>query len=240
MPATTVAPNSLVNETESISDAHFSKTSSKMVILKRPEEGLAPLRSPSFRADEKEEATSSGDYGSIGDDYDDDVAGILGEEMERLNNEADAILDSIRNEVANSSEDDNASSDDYMSDDDYGGEMEDEMNDEILNLGSVTANLRQDLDEVSVESMASALSNTNNNTYRYQPKILSGEFLREKQLYGPGVGGSERNTPLLAFCVTVWSVLIILVFHVRFGAMDEFGNLSSISEFFRGMVSQSV
>mmetsp|Transcript_32742 Transcript_32742/g.54085 ORF Transcript_32742/g.54085 Transcript_32742/m.54085 type:complete len:185 (+) Transcript_32742:208-762(+) len=179
--------------------------------------------------------------GSAGDDYE-DVAGILGEEMQRLDDEADAILNSIRNETALSDGDNDTDKDDYddMSDDYDPTEMEDEMNDEILKLGTVTATLKQDLDEISVESMTSAMSNRDSlaGKYRQSRSALAWEdaahFLREKQLYGPGVGGSDRNTPLLVFTITVWSVLLVLVLHVRYGAMDASGNLSSMPQILFG------
>lgn len=168
--------------------------------------------------------------------------------MQRLDDEAEAILDSIRNETVGSPSDHDGDtngggganyhsihdSSDY--DDD---EIDDEINDEILKLGTVTANLRQDLDEISVESMTSHMSQQYNarhdlqqeqNYYRYSRRSLALEnavnFLRQKHLYGPGVGGQERNTPLLVFAIVVWSVLLMLVLHVRYGEMDEMGMMT--------------
>ena len=176
------------------------------------------------------------DYEDSGNDDDDDIAGMLGVEMQRLGEEADAIMNSIRNESVASPLP--SSSQPYFSKDDYDransdyddDEVDDEVNDEILKLGSVTANLRQDLDEISVESMSSYLSQQqyargNEQVYRYPRKSVAlqdaADFLRQKKLYGPGVGGQERNTPLLIFAVLVWSVVLLLIMHVRYGsAMD--------------------
>lgn len=175
------------------------------------------------------------DYEDSGNEDDDDIAGMLGVEVQRLGEEADAIMNSIRNEsvgspLPSSSQpystrargDYDRDNSDY--DDD---EVDDEVNDEILKLGSVTANLRQDLDEISVESMSSYLSQQqyargNEQVYRYPRKSVAlqeaADFLRHKQLYGPGVGGQERNTPLLVFAVMVWSVILLLMMHVRYGS----------------------
>lgn len=182
-------------------------------------------------------SSSSDDQSSFstGHDYEDVAELFLGEEMQRLDDEADAILDSIRNEITGSPLEQNNSS----SFDDYDeNEVDDELHDEILKLGTVTANLRQDLDEVSVESMNSHLSQQQQQQYVYQRKTLqleAGDFLRHKQLYGPGVGGQERNTPLFMFAISVWSILVILVFHARYGnsAMDETGVISSMPRFLR-------
>lgn len=185
------------------------------------------------------------------------VSSILGEEMQRLDDEAEAILDSIRNETIGSPSDqhhdgDNNGGGDHNNNNyhshhdtsDYDDdEIDDEINDEILKLGTVTANLRQDLDEISVESMTSHLSQQYNaryepqqeQYYRYSRKGLALEyaanFLRQKNLYGPGVGGQERNTPLLVFAIAVWSILLMLVLHVRYGAMDEMGMMTMSSVF---------
>jgi hypothetical protein len=183
--------------------------------------------------------------GNTGHDYE-YVSSILGEEMQRLDDEAEAILNSIRNETVGSPSDhggdDNGGNNYHTHHDssDYDDdEIDDEINDEILKLGTVTANLRQDLDEISVESMTSHMSQQYNargeaqqqHYYRYSRKALALEdaanFLRQKQLYGPGVGGQERNTPLLVVAVVVWSILLMLVFHVRYGAMDETGMMTS-------------
>ena len=178
------------------------------------------------------------DYGSIDDDDDDDeIAGMLGVDMQRLGEEADAILNSIRNESGASPEPSpshpHSSRVDYDRDNsDYDDdEVDDEINDEIMKLGSVTANLRQDLDEISVESMSSYMSQqqyarSGEHVYRYPRKSVAlqeaANFLRQKQLYGPGVGGQERNTPLLTFTLVVWSVVLLLMVHVRYGtAIDE-------------------
>ena len=177
------------------------------------------------------------DYEDIDDDDDDKIEGMLGVDMQRLGEEADAIMNSIRNESVASPEpsplhppsnrvDYDRDNSDY--DDD---EVDDEINDEIMKLGSVTANLRQDLDEISVESMSSYMSQqhyarNDEHIYRYARKSVAlqeaANFLRQKQLYGPGVGGQERNTPLLVFALVVWSVVLLLLVHVRFGsAIDE-------------------
>jgi hypothetical protein len=184
--------------------------------------------------------------GATGDDYE-DMAGMLGEEMQRLDDEANAILNSIRNETAASGSDDDAADhyDDDDSRDDFDpSEMEDEMNDEILKLDTVTANLRQDLDEVSVESMTSAMSNRDPGVYRQSHRALAledaAQLLRKKQLYGPGVGGSDRNNPLLVVTVLIWSVLLLLVFHVRYGAMDESGSLSSMPQILHNLIERFV
>ena len=170
-------------------------------------------------------------YGDIDDD-DDDMAGMLGVDMQRLG-EADAIMNSIRNESVASPQP--SLSQHYPSRVDYDrensdyddDEVDDEINDEIMKLGSVTANLRQDLDEISVESMSSYMSQqqyarNGEQVYRYPRKSVAmqqaANFLRQKQLYGPGVGGQERNTPLLIFTLVVWSVVLLLMVHVRYGA----------------------
>jgi hypothetical protein len=158
-----------------------------------------------------------------------DVARMLGEDLQRLDDEADAILDSIRNETFGSDEHVTV---DHSSDDEGDDQVADEINDEILRLGTVIANIKQDLDEVSVESMTSALSNRDPGHYRYQQKTLAldsaGDFLRENKLYGPGVGGETRNWPLLFLTVSIWGVLVLLVLHVKYGAMDDNGNVSLV------------
>ena len=193
--------------------------------------------------------------GDTGHDYE-YVSSILGEEMQRLDDEAEAILNSIRNETVGSPSSDHGDEDNgtnhypthhHDSSDYDDDEIDDEINDEILKLGTVTANLRQDLDEISVESMTSHMSQQYNGRgeaahqqqhyYRYSRKALALEdaanFLRQKQLYGPGVGGQERNTPLLVVALVVWSILLMLVFHVRYGAMDETGMMTSAPSAFQ-------
>eukprot|EP00542_Grammatophora_oceanica_P009584 CAMPEP_0194032904 /NCGR_PEP_ID=MMETSP0009_2-20130614/5749_1 /TAXON_ID=210454 /ORGANISM="Grammatophora oceanica, Strain CCMP 410" /LENGTH=207 /DNA_ID=CAMNT_0038673481 /DNA_START=85 /DNA_END=708 /DNA_ORIENTATION=- len=171
----------------------------------------------------------------------DDVSNFA-DDFQRLDSAADAIMDSIRAELfappsETTSQPDAESSDGVLTADNHLHD-EDEMGDEIMRLGNVIADLKQDLDNQSVTSMTSALSNLDDTPvrYRYKPSALSmgaeeaEKFIRKNKLYGPGVGGDKPNTPLIAFTVVVWSFLLVLLYHVRFGDVDEEGFLAGLPE----------
>jgi len=180
---------------------------------------------------------------AVVDDADDDhIFSELNSDLARLDSEAEAILNSIRNEVTetqsrsetssiNASEDACSSHDDEIHDDD-------EMNDEILRLGSVVASLQHDLDNMSVTTVTSAVSTLDSPAHSPPPEGCARfgsddimEFIRTKQLYGPGVGGQERNIPLILVNVLVWTIVIILVIHVKSGPLNEQGGLDYFPTF---------
>jgi hypothetical protein len=191
--------------------------------------------SPSARADD----------GSVGD--------MLDASLQRMNDEAEAIMNSIREElftpptnktnpVTTHSDDDGDDDDDVdngLSEDEMHDDFE--MDDELTRLNNVVASIKEDLDAQSVASMTSAISDIDGPPphYRYNQRTIAmraqdaEQFLRSNKLYGPGVGGEETNTPLLVFTALVWAVLLVLVFHVKYGAMDENGSLDSLPAVFQ-------
>jgi len=171
------------------------------------------------------------------DAYDNSVGDVLDASLQKMDDEANAIMDSIREELftppSNKSNhdrpDDNVLTDDEMHDDF-------EMDDELTRLNKVVASIKEDLDAQSVASMASAISDIDGPPprYRYSQRTIAirveeaEQFLRKNNLYGPGVGGEDTSIPLLVFTVAVWTMLLLLVLHVKFGALDENGNLNSL------------
>jgi hypothetical protein len=177
------------------------------------------------------------------------VGDMLDASLQRMNDEAEAIMNSIREELftpptnktaAHSDEDgDDDDDDDRLSEDEMHDDFE--MDDELTRLNNVVASIKEDLDAQSVASMTSAISDIDGPPphYRYNHRTIAmraqeaEQFLRSNKLYGPGVGGEETNTPLLIFTAVVWAVLIVLVFHVKYGAMDENGSLDSMPAIFQ-------
>jgi hypothetical protein len=168
------------------------------------------------------------------DDYD-DVTRTLGEEMMRIDQEAEKILFSIRIEErllqqnstisqysncnGDSDSDDDAS---VFDPNDIDDETDDEIHEEILNLGTVTANLRQDLDEVGVECLETHFSECySGDSYRYSSHSVAFQaaspFLRDRKICVPALLGEGRTTLLLATTIAIWSVSIILLVVIQHG-----------------------
>lgn len=180
--------------------------------------------------------------GKTGDDDDCDM--LLDASLQRMDDEAEAIMNSIREELFTppSNKSNAGGAVDTVLDDLSEDEMHDdfEMDDELSRLNNVVASIKEDLDAQSVVSMTSAISDIDGPPayYRYPQRTIAmraheaEQFLQNNKLYGPGAGGEETNTPLLVFTVAVWTILIVLVFHVKYGSMDDNGSLPSLPDIF--------
>ena len=158
---------------------------------------------------------------------------LLDASLQRMDDEAEAIMNSIREELFTppSNKSNAGGAVDTVLDDLSEDEMHDdfEMDDELSRLNNVVASIKEDLDAQSVVSMTSAISDIDGPPayYRYPQRTIAmraheaEQFLQNNKLYGPGAGGEETNTPLLVFTVAVWTILIVLVFHVKYGSMDS-------------------
>jgi hypothetical protein len=174
------------------------------------------------------------------DNYD-DITRILGEEMMRIDQEAEEILYSIRSEdrflQKNSTisqysnfnyecddDDDDVS---YFEPNDLDDETDDEIHKEILNLGTVTANLRQDLDDVGVESLEKHFSESHSvESYRYSSFTMEleavSQLLCDSKLSGLGIFGKGHTSFLLTFTLVIWSVFLILLLYIQYSdTMNE-------------------
>ena len=179
----------------------------------------------------------------VDDTDDDNIFSELNSDLARLDSEAEAILNSIRNETnearsrSETSSIHDASEDAWAS---HEGDMhdDDEMNDEILRLGSVVASLQQDLDTMSVTTLTSTVSTLDSPAGAPPPESIGGsraddlmEFIRAKRLYGPGVGGKVTNIPLVVVNFLLWAIVALLTIHVKHGTLDERGALPYIPTF---------
>lgn len=151
-------------------------------------------------------------------DTDDNIFSEFNSNLARLDSEAEAILNSIRNEGSESE----SSSVNDSSGDDFGSQVDgsdpdddDEMTDEILRLGSVVASIQRDINNTSVNSVMSALS-TVGSPYKKKPLVDNQiDFIRPKRLCGPVPSGLGASKLLLMTTAFVWAVVIILAFHVK-------------------------
>lgn len=182
-------------------------------------------------------------YAVVDDGEEDNMFSELSSDLARLDSEAEAILNSIRNEAASETSrqsrsdtsspviPDDSDSESIRQDD---GDMhdDDEMNDEILRLGSIVASLQQDLDTMSVTTVTSTVSTLDSpsasrpspeNHYARFNRQQVLQFIHSKKLYGPGVGGQATNVPLVVLNVLVWTIVFALVVHVKQGALNEQG-----------------
>ena len=186
---------------------------------------------------------ASGRTGDNNDDDDDDRDMLLDASLQRMDDEADAIMTSIREELFTPpSNKPNPDAVDTVLDDRSEDEMHDdfEMDDELSRLNNVVASIKEDLDAQSVVSMTSAISDIDGPPayYRYPQHTFAmraheaEQFLQNNKLYGPGAGGEETNTPLLIFTIAVWTILTALVLSVKYGNMDENGSLPSLLDIF--------
>lgn len=185
------------------------------------------------------------------DDRDDSILAGFDSDLARLDSEAEAILKSIRNDDERNDtlgsdtpparfENDSLSTCSHSEDDIMD---DDEMNDEILRLGSVVASLQQDLDNMNdvLPPPASMLSTTSSSADNDEKSVEQGSdvphngvpaidkrssilnFILTNNLYGPGVGGQEVKLPLVAISFVIWFIVILLVIHVRTCPLDEYG-----------------
>lgn len=173
------------------------------------------------------------------DDDNDNIFSEFNSDLDRLDSEAEAILNSIRNEQVSETRSRSESSD-VCSEDASGHDDDmhddDEMNDEILRLGSVVASLQHDLDNMSVATVTSTVSTSLDTPAGSPPhesfaRVDIMEFIQLKRLYGLGIGGQETNIPLIVVNVLVWAVVIVLVIHVKHGALNEQGCLAFLPTF---------
>lgn len=178
----------------------------------------------------------------VDDGDDDNILSEFDSDLARLDSEAEAILNSIRNETSESrprSEtsspmQESASDGGYSSSPDEQDDMhdDDEMNDEILRLGSVVASLQQDLDNMNVD--VATVTNTKKSTLESPvasapplPESVESDavvdLIQSKEQYSTGTGGNEVSIPLVFVNLLVWAAVIVLAIHVRSGSLDEDG-----------------
>eukprot|EP00544_Gedaniella_sp_CCMP2646_P014086 CAMPEP_0202480882 /NCGR_PEP_ID=MMETSP1361-20130828/699_1 /ASSEMBLY_ACC=CAM_ASM_000849 /TAXON_ID=210615 /ORGANISM="Staurosira complex sp., Strain CCMP2646" /LENGTH=164 /DNA_ID=CAMNT_0049108355 /DNA_START=166 /DNA_END=657 /DNA_ORIENTATION=- len=157
-------------------------------------------------------------YALIGNHDDDNILSEFDSDLARLNREAEAILNSIRHEnaaesllrpcspsVTSDDDDEDAcnSKEDDMHDDD-------EMNDEILRLGSVVASLQQDLDNVAntvTDEFESPVASEPPNECksamdrndRFTDWVTPSQRTCESTM-----GGEKMNAPLILANLLVW------------------------------------
>lgn len=153
-------------------------------------------------------------------DADDNIFSEFNSDLARLDSEAEAILNSIRNEgsesesssVNDSSGDCGSQVDESDPDDDND---DDEMTDEIRRLGSVVASIQRDMNNTSVNSVINALS-TVGSPSKEKPLVDNQvEFIRPKRLCGLVPCGQEASKLLLMTISLVWAIVIILALHVK-------------------------
>lgn len=162
--------------------------------------------------------------------------------LARLNQEAEAILNSIRHESGAShqslrrcetpvtSDDDNDDAYSNKENDDL--HDDDEMNDEISRLGSVVASLQQDLDKVAhVVTSEFGVSVVDSPVVSSPLQVLSTSAIdsnddtRMTDLVKPSrrstMGRETMNVPLMLVNLLVWTVVVFLVLHVKYTALDN-------------------
>lgn len=153
-------------------------------------------------------------------DNDDNIFSEFDSDLARLDSEAEAILNSIRNEgsasenssVNDSSGDDCCSRADGSDPDD---DDDDEMTDEILRLGSVVASIQRDMNKTSVNSVMSALSTVGSPCTKKSLVKSQIEFIRPKRLCSLAPGGKGVSKLLLTTVAFIWAIVIILTLHVK-------------------------
>lgn len=195
------------------------------------------------------------------DDYD------FGIDFQGFDDQANKLINSIRNEeftptksktvkkielnpsFAPPSDDDVSDIRNPSSDDGSDVHDEDDMADEILRLNNLTASLKQEMDNQSVNSMISALSNGDiNHSQRSREKERSYKYsgeqlglrkrptkIKRAQLY------KKRNEevlsgPLVFFTLLIWGVLFVLANHISHGEMTESGKFQSLPDIFQNMI----
>lgn len=184
----------------------------------------------------------------VDDDHDEDdhMFSQFNSDLARLDSEAEAILNSIRNEETSSETPSSCRSsspvihDDSCSDECSSHEDEihddDEMNDEITRLESVVASLQQDLDITNITTVTSATlcpmselpSSTHVSPCPESSKLISCSdgalnFIHSKQLCSPRIGGMKMSVLLLLANVLIWGAVIALVIHVQSATLNEDG-----------------
>lgn len=170
----------------------------------------------------------------IGNHDDDNILFEFDSDLARLNQEAEAILNSIRHEssaaesllrscspsVTSDDEDACTSKEDDMHDDD-------EMNDEISRLGSVVASLQQDLDNVAntvTDEFESPVASEPPNECKSamdRNDGLTDLVTPSKRTCESTMGGEKMNAPLILANLLVWTVVVVLVLHVKYTTLDN-------------------
>jgi hypothetical protein len=138
-------------------------------------------------------------------------------DLARLDSEAEAILNSIRNEKGERSESESSTLNDQSDNDcdsQDGSDLhdDDELTDELLRLGSVVASIQQDMEKMSVNpeiSQISALSAAEHTPSKTNPpEVKSSQSKRV-------TGGQKASMLLLLSASLIWALVIILGLHVN-------------------------